>query len=393
LLPAVVGLPAPAGAADGFELNDGDRVVFVGATLVEREQRYGYWEAALTSRHPDRNVTFRNLGWSGDTVWGDARAGFGTRADGYKALVDHVLALKPTVIVLAYGGNEAFDGEAGLPKFVDGLNTLLDALAPAGARVVLLAPLREEDLGRPLPDPAPQNKNLRLYADALKEAAKKRKFTFADLNEFLGDGPKMPPLTDDGQHLTGAGYWRAAFALERGLGSPEPVWRVEIDAEAEKATAQGAKVDKFDRAKLSFEVVDAALPSAAAVEGPARPAPVERILRVKGLRAGRYQLFIDGKPNASTIAENWVAGVKVEQGPEYDQAEQLRQAIVAKNRLYFYRWRPANVTYLFGFRKGEQGQNAVEIPKFDPLVEEKEKEIAKLRVPTIHTYELKREPK
>ena len=66
----------------------------------------------------------------------------------------------------------------------------------------------------------------------------------------------------------------------------------------------------------------------------------------------------------------------------------LRQAIIAKNRLYFYRWRPQNETYLFGFRKHEQGNNAREIPLFDPLVEEKEKEIARLKVPVKHVYEL-----
>ena len=55
--------------------------------------------------------------------------------------------------------------------------------------------------------------------------------------------------------------------------------------------------------------------------------------------------------------------------------EKLRRLIVEKNELYFHRWRPQNVTYLFGFRKHEQGNNAVEIPKFDPLIEVKEKEI------------------
>lgn len=49
-------------------------------------------------------------------------------------------------------------------------------------------------------------------------------------------------------------------------------------------------------------------------------------------------------------------------------AETLRATIVAKNRLFFHRWRPANETYLFLFRKREQGQNAKEIPMFDPLI-------------------------
>ena len=373
-------LAAPAVAADAFELKDGDRVVLVGGALIEQEQRYGYWEAALTSRWPDRNITFRNLGWSGDNVWGDARAGFGTRADGFKLLKDHVLSLNPTVIVVAYGGNEAFDGAAGLPKFVDGLNVLLDALAPAKARIVLLAPLRLEDLGRPLPDPAPENKNIRLYTDALRDVAKKRNLTFADMNDFLGDGPKAAPLTDDEMHLTGAGYWRSAFALERALGQ-EPAH-------------MDLPLGKVEALPIRTGVRSLRLPSPMPpTDGPARPTPSARMAYAQGLPPGRYTLSIDGKTVATASAGEWANGVAIDGCPDNDQTEQLRKAIIAKNRLYFYRWRPANETYLFGFRKAEQGKNAVEIPEFDPLVEEKEKEIAKLRVPTIHTIELKPEAK
>lgn len=57
----------------------------------------------------------------------------------------------------------------------------------------------------------------------------------------------------------------------------------------------------------------------------------------------------------------------------------LRQAIQKKNELFFNRWRPENWTYLFGFRKHEQGQNAVEIPQFEPLIAEWEARIARLR--------------
>src|SRR5262245_15632591 len=114
---AVLSYLGSSPAAEPLELKDGDRVVLIGNTLIEREQKYGYWEAALTSRWPHRNISFRNLGWSGDTVWGEARAGFGTPVDGFKRLVDHTLALKPTIIIIGYGGNEAFDGPDGLPRF------------------------------------------------------------------------------------------------------------------------------------------------------------------------------------------------------------------------------------------------------------------------------------
>src|SRR5207249_37899 len=91
-LTAVAPLAAPA--AEPLRLRDGDRIVLLGNTLIEREQRYGYWELALTSRCPERNLTFRNLGWSGDTVFGHARAGFGTPADGFHQLQEHVASIK-----------------------------------------------------------------------------------------------------------------------------------------------------------------------------------------------------------------------------------------------------------------------------------------------------------
>src|SRR5262249_39620593 len=84
---ALAASSSTASAAEVLSLRDGDRVVLIGSTLIEREQRYGYWETVLTLRHPDKNITFRNLGWSGDTVWGEARAGFDTPREGFKRLV------------------------------------------------------------------------------------------------------------------------------------------------------------------------------------------------------------------------------------------------------------------------------------------------------------------
>ena len=69
--------------------------------------------AAHGRRTPTKSIVFRNLGWSGDTVFGHARAGFGTPVDGFKQLKEHVLGLKPTVLIVGYGMAESFDGEAG----------------------------------------------------------------------------------------------------------------------------------------------------------------------------------------------------------------------------------------------------------------------------------------
>ena len=56
--------------AESFELQDGDRVAFLGDALIEQEQYAGWIELMMTAAFPDRDVTFRNLGWSADTPSG-----------------------------------------------------------------------------------------------------------------------------------------------------------------------------------------------------------------------------------------------------------------------------------------------------------------------------------
>jgi hypothetical protein len=362
----IVGLQClPARAAEPFQFADGDRVVFIGNTLIEREQRYGYWETALTALHPDKNITFRNLGWSGDTVWGEAQARFGGQAEGFRHLKEHVTAVKPTVIIAGYGLNESYAGEAGLPKFEQGLNTLLDMLAATKARIVLLSPLRQENLGPPLPDPTQHNKNIRLYADVMRKFADKRGHAFVDLYELTGD-PKAP-LTDNGIHLTAYGYWQTAVKLF-GANQPSP-----------------SKIELTDRKPVELKTKMLLLPPA-----PGNPVKRDTLVTAKGLAPGKYLLTIDTKNVISASAEEWAKGVAVLH-PDQEQVERLRRTIIDKNQTYFHRWRPQNETYLFGFRKGEQGKNAVEIPQFDPLVEKLEKEIAELRVPVMHKYEVRPE--
>jgi len=367
-------------AEEAFTLHDGDRVVLIGSTLIEREQRYGYWETALTSRWPERNITFRNLGWSGDTVWGESRAGFDTPAQGYKRLLDHTLALKPTVLLIGYGTNESFAGAAGLPRFQKQLEKLLDDLAPSKARVVLLAPPLAEASRWPAGKVDERNRDVRLYTDAIKQIAERRRATFVP--EFCQSYGPAYPLTDNGMHLTAFGYWATSHNLLNELG-----------------TATGRSLETIElEGQASVRVRQKFLPGPPVppeADGAARQG--DCFVRARNLKPGKYTLLIDGKAVYTADAETWMKpggfGVLVPTGPSLEQAEQLRQAIVAKNRLYFYRWRPENETYLFGFRKHEQGQNAREIPQFDPLIAEKEKEIAKLRVPVPHIYELKVEKK
>jgi lysophospholipase L1-like esterase len=383
--------PVAVRAAEPFELKDGDRVVFVGSTLIESEQRYGYWETMLTSHFPDRNVTFRNLGWSGDTVFGDARAGFETQVEGYRRLKEHVLALKPTVIFIGYGTNESFEGESGLPRFVEGMNKLLDDLAPTKARIVLLSPTRQENLGRPLPDPTEHNNDLRVYCEAQRKIAAKRGCQFVDLFDLRDDNSKdkpIAPLTDNGIHLTPFGYWRTAIWLERVLGLKPAFCSVELNGDGSVKSIKGAKLDSDKTAPLRFQITYEILPTSLPTGWPKNLALDESdpvaILTIHDLAKGKYALRCGEKEKGTVSPKDGETLVILAS----EQSENLREKIIAKNRLYFHRWRPQNETYLYGFRRAEQGKNAKEIPEFDPLIEKLEAEIAKLRKPATQTWEL-----
>src|SRR5580765_6312814 len=102
-----------------FELKEGDRVVLLGDTLIEREQLSGYLEERLTIEFPERNVIFRNLGWSADTPTGESRASFDfdKPGKGFEKLTNQVAAVQPTVVILGYGMASSLDQEEQKGKF------------------------------------------------------------------------------------------------------------------------------------------------------------------------------------------------------------------------------------------------------------------------------------
>ena len=276
------------GSPPGPCLQDGDRVVLLGDTFVEREGDQGFIETALVATHPDASLTFRNLGWSGDTVWAESRGVFDPPAKGYTRMLDLVRELSPTVIFIAYGRNESFRGPAGLKAFRDQLGTLCDDLRRVGGgaepsadiRLMLVTPHPFEG-----PDAEQRNAALADYCAAIRETAAAKQAGLIDLFANLtAELPAGTLATENGVHLSATGYAAAARVFAAACGTPLPA----------DFTSRSAAV---------------------------------------------------------------------------------RQLVIDKNRLFFHRWRPANETYIFLFRKHEQGNNAVEIPQFDPLVEAAEAKV------------------
>ncbi|MGB7323633.1 MAG: PVC-type heme-binding CxxCH protein, partial [Rubripirellula sp.] len=277
-------------AAEPMELNDGDRVVLLGDALIEQEQYAGWIEVMMTTAHPNRNVTFRNLGWNGDTPAGDSRFGLsllqaGNEPDdeGWRQLVKQLELTKPTVLVVGYGmANAIEDGLRGIERFSQNYQRLIEAsrkISPS-VRFVLLSPISRRDDAPPASD----RNTLTGYRDAIESLAKSNDSTFIDLTDVATD----PSHRKNAIHLNDAGYREVAKAIGEQLG-----WK-----------------------------------------------------------------------------QSW---------SDNDQTETLRQVILRKNVWWFHRSRPANMAYVFGFRKREQGQNAIEIPKYDELIGDEERMISLLR--------------
>ena len=95
---AVFVSPAPAqDSAKPFEILDGDRVLFLGDTLLEREGTYGFLETRMHEQFADRKFTTRNLSYSADTPKGLSRSVFDAPEKGWERLKEQLAMAKPTV--------------------------------------------------------------------------------------------------------------------------------------------------------------------------------------------------------------------------------------------------------------------------------------------------------
>ncbi len=390
----------------GFELRDGERIAFVGDTLIERDLHHGYVETLLTSRFPGRRLKFRNFGWAGDTPTTQARPlNFGP-------LEQHLDAFGPTVIFSAYGMAASWDGMAGLERFRQDYARLLALFGRTGARVVVLSPIRHEALGPPLPDPSEHNRALELYSKAVEELAADAGFRFVDLfNAFqpAPTGEMRPLVTDNGVHPNAYGYWRIGWEVLRALGlTPAGGWELRLK---DRGTAGheivGARLFGVDPQPhgARFEVLEGWLdppaPPIDAGEGGARRGeffaeqPSGR-LWIDGLPPGRYDVLRGGELLRRFDISGGESGrVFLDLEGDAAPAEALRQAIVRKNRTFFHRWRAHNGEYIYGRRAQAGGGNAgneqfpAEMEALEALIRQQEARIAERAQPTPRSYEIR----
>ncbi|MFN7869291.1 MAG: GDSL-type esterase/lipase family protein [Planctomyces sp.] len=342
-----------------LEFQDGDHVVLVGATFVERAQLSEHLESVLAGTLGNRRVTFRNLGWSADTVFAESRGIFDAPAVGYMRMVEHIRAEEPAAAILCYGQNEALMAGMSPEQFSRQFGQFIDELQASGIPCLVVSPHELFPAKPPVPSPARFNSRIRLFAEAAGSVAQSRQLPFVDLfSDFTSsmqsvhsllhpDSEGLNGLTDNGMHLSEQGYACAALVIrQRLLGIPANPAVLKIDVPSATVQGQGLEIADVsfsdDRGQVTLKVKPETL----------SPLPITAQISAAGsAKPATAVLFADSGYSA------------------------LRQLILKKNELYFHRWRPQNVTYLFGFRKHEQGNNAADIARFDPFIREVEQQI------------------
>jgi len=254
LAAALLGLFALVGQAPAqvplLKLEPNDRIAIVGNTLAERMQHEGSFEALIYALHPEHNLTIRNLGFSADELTVRLRsANFGSLDQWLSAsapipkpdaIADREntaknrfagIGLPADVVLMFFGYNESFGGEAGLPKFRKDLETYIDQLRSqkyngrTSPRLAVLSPIGfENHKTRYLPDGAGINANLKLYTAAMKDVAAAKQVPFVDLfaPSLSAYETAKDKLTINGIHLNDAGNKTVAEFAAKGL-FPTPV--------------------------------------------------------------------------------------------------------------------------------------------------------------------------
>lgn len=392
---------SPRPACAEFAIHDGDRVVLLGDSITEQRLYTSYLEAYTLTRYPQWHLTFRNIGWGGDTAPG-----------GLNRAQRDMLPLKPTFVTIDFGMNDhgykAFQQDI-FDNYVDKQTQLVTLLKAQSARVALLTPQPIEDK-RPDPDKDVRNQSLRKMSDGLRDVANKQEVLFvdqfdpymtvmlkarqADPNAVIGGG--------DAVHPGPAGHTVMACAILKGLGATAAVSSATLDAATSKVTAAtGCQIThlQVSGGVVRFTRKDEALPLPVdpAAEAVTKLIPLLQDLsryelKVTGLTAPKYQLLIDDQPSATFTAQELAQGcnLTLTAGPITAQARQVLALVVEKNNTFFNRWRSVQLFTLPDWAKNPavEASRTQELARLDGAIAQIETKINAARLPQPHSFVL-----
>ena len=201
-----------------LKLEKSARIALVGNTLLDRSRHFGYLETFLHQRFPLHRLVVRNLSWSADT------SDIQPRPANFADLDQHLTYEKADVIIAAFGFNESFAGQKGLPAFREKLIRFVEETktksynGKTAPQVILLSPIANENV--PGVNAATlNNANIKMYAEAIRAVAAEQNVGFGDVYSDSLDGmnDQNSQWTFNGCHLTEQGYQQFAASLYKQL--------------------------------------------------------------------------------------------------------------------------------------------------------------------------------
>lgn len=369
-------------------LKKGDRIVLIGNTFADQQRLYNYLETLLTSHATVKNITFRNLAWSGDTL------SLRPRPLNFGSLDEHLQQQKADIIIACFGMNESFAGQTGLKQFTDDWEKFLKHVASqqfngtSAPQIVMISPIAHENVRPPFPDPTEHNQNLLKYTQAMQAVAETHNVPFVDLftaSKKLMDENPSQKLTRNGIHLNEYGYWAIdQIIANQLLGTQIKSPQIIADIKSNHIQATNAKIidQSFQPDTIQFTVKEKILP----IPTPPVSAIVHNEfltaqprLTVKNLPAGTYRLTVNGTPITKASHTDWGRGLQLQNLPSQEQVNDLRTSIDRKNELFFYVYRAHNAEYIFGRRTKPFGAVSFppEMQTFGKLIQDKEATVRK----------------
>jgi len=345
---AIIAASLTANAADFF-FKDGDKVVMMGDSITEQYLYSSYVEAWTLTRFPAWNITFVNVGISGDRSTG-----------GNSRFKRDVLPNAPTAMTVDFGMNDggykAFD-EAGYKTYMGGLKGIADQAKAANIRVAWCtpSPVEKAELG---PELQGYNETLEKYSEGVKQtAATNGNALFIDqLHPFISiidkaraADPKNRIGGGDVVHPGPAGQAIMASSILKGMSFPAVVASVEIDIPSGKVVQNlNCKIDGVNvdaTGKVEFVQLDNSLPFfPQEAKSILKWAPIleemnDYRLKVTGLKTGQYEVRLAGTKVAeySDVALHDgvnLAEAALAEGPIADQVKVVLTAVKAKNDYY-----------------------------------------------------------
>ncbi|NHE58848.1 GDSL-type esterase/lipase family protein [Cyclobacterium plantarum] len=345
-----------------FNPKDGDRLIYLGNALMENEQQYGFLEYLITSNHPEKHLSFRNLGWSGDTVFGDARSYYTNPPSAFDLLIDQIKSSQADWAFLAYGAIEAQKGQEKLGDFEKGLNRLLDSLEAINTKAVLVSSI-PHFLHKEAKSADEYASDLKSYNQSMARIARERELLFLDIFETFESAKQADLWEPNGIHLNQKGYLMLARTLGEKMGLNLQSSDILINI-PQKSLTNGNETKVLDAdfksGKLEFTINGNGLPELIFPEHFKGPK-----ISIQGLKKGYYQLFLDGKLLAVADQNTWKEGLLIDLS---SAGKQILDLIREKDQIYFQQYRPQNRTYILGFRSYEQGRHQAGLESLDALI-------------------------